>query len=223
MDGYIQYDLLGASFEEFIDFLFNHEVVPIPESESGDPEPWYWKVEVIFDPIAVATYYSRLFNAPNFLLTQFRHDQIEQGFWAIQSCNIECSVAEIIWHRHVPFVMRVNCVRSMFNLYEKLFSHFLSETAAEMWWDSLAYDWHCGNRARQNGGEDEQMQDVMFSTLENVLALPSANCQAYALHGLGHLHHPDTKSLIDRYLGNHPNIDEGLREYALAASRFEVM
>lgn len=223
MDGYIQYDLLGAPFEEFVDFLFDHDVVPVPESVSGDPEPWYWTAEVLFDPIDVVSYYIALFYEPNFLLDKYSHAQIEQGFWAIQSCNIECSVAEIIWHKHIPFVMRANCVRSMFSLYERLFANFSSETAAEMWWDSLAFGWHCGNRSRNNGGEDEQMQDVMFTTLGKILSLPSPDCQAYALHGIGHLHHPDTLSLIDCYLKDKPNLDQGLRDYALAASRFEVM
>jgi hypothetical protein len=223
MDGYTHYDLSGASFEEFVDFLFGHEVVSIPENGSGEPEPWYWNAEVVFEPINTVSHYVSLFNDPCFLLNKFSHGQIEQGFWAIQSCNIECSASQIIWHSNIPFVMRADCVCSMFSLFEKLFSAFPSETAAEMWWDSLAYDWHCGNRARENGGEDLQMQDVMFATLEKILSLPLANCQAYALHGLGHLHHPHTQSLIDRYLDDNPDIDRGLRDYARAASRFEVM
>lgn len=223
MDGYTQYDLLGASFEEFVVFLFDHDVVPIPQNVNEGPEPWYWRAEVLFEPIRAASDYVRLFTEPEFLGARFSNIQLEQGFWAIQSSNIECSVTEIVWHRHVPFVMRANCVRSMFHLFEKLFSTMQSETAVEMWWDSLAYDWHCGNRLRQSGGEDEEMQDVMFETLAKILALPSSTCQASALHGLGHLHHPETQTLIDRYLATNLGIESGLREYALAASRFEVM
>lgn len=223
MDGYTQFDLLGASYEEFVDFLFEHEVVPIPRSENRGPEPWYWKAEVLFEPVRVASDYARLFTDPEFLLARFSMSKLEQGFWAIQSCNIECSVAEIIWHRQVPFVMRANCVHSMFHLFEKLFASMQSETAVEMWWDSLAYDWHCGNKSRQNGGEDEEMQDVMFETLAKILALPQPTCQASALHGLGHLHHPETPLLIERYIEANREMDPQLREYAQAASRFEVM
>jgi hypothetical protein len=111
----------------------------------------------------------------------------------------------------------------MFHLFEKLFATMQFETAVEMWWDSMAYDWHCGNRSRQNGGEDEEMQDIMFETLAKILELPSAACQASALHGLGHLHHPETQLLIGQYLAKNREIDPGLREYACAASRFDVM
>jgi hypothetical protein len=223
MDGYTQFDLLGASYEEFVTFLFDHEVVPTPQNKGRGPEPWYWKAEVLFDPVRVASDYARLFAEPDFLPARFSSSQLEQGFWAIQSCNIECSVAEIIWHKQVPFVMRANCVRSMFHLFEKLFATMPSATAVEMWWDSLAYDWHCGNRSRQSGGEDEDMQDVMFQTLGKILALPEPACQASALHGLGHLHHPETSALIDGYLQTTDGIDPELREYAKAAGRFEVM
>jgi hypothetical protein len=92
-----------------------------------------------------------------------------------------------------------------------------------MWWDALAYDWHCGNRARSNGGEDLAMQDVMFDTLVRILSLPQRSCQEAALHGLGHLHHPDTENAVQRFLNSGNAISADLKEYALAAARFEVM
>lgn len=223
MDSYTQYDIRGASFEEFVVFLFDHKVVPVPRNGNKEPNPWYWNAEVTFEPIRVTCDYIRMFTAPEFLLSSFSAQQLEQGFWAIQSCNIECSVAEIIWHEQVPFAMRENCVRSMFHLFDKLFTVAPLETAPNMWWDSLAYDWHSGNRSRSNGGEDEQMQNAIFETLEKILALPSLECQVAALHGLGHLHHPATSQLIDQYIKRNQAIDTDLRDYALAAARFDVM
>ncbi len=223
MDGYEQYDIRKATFDEFVIFLFDREVIPIPPSGSGGPEPWYWHAEVIFDPMQVAAFYIRLFTAPRILLQQFSPEQLEQGFWAIQSSNIECAVTETLWDQRLPFEIRESCVRSMFHLYELLFSDVPLETSMDMWWDSLAYDWHCGNRVRAKGGEDQLMQDVMFETLSKILQLPSEPCQKAALHGLGHLHHPDTSALIIAYLEQHPQIDDDLKGYALAAARFEVM
>jgi len=223
MDGYTQYNLISVSFEEFVAFLFDHEVVPMPRNGKNEPEPWYWKAEVEFEPIRVTCDYERLFNDPQFLLSSFSAKQLEQGFWAIQSCTLECSLAQVIWHEQVPFVMRENCLRSSSRLFEKLFATNPLDTSSNMWWDSLAYDWHCGNRLRSNGGEDEKMQDVMFETLEKILALPSLECQVAALHGLGHLHHPATKQLIELYLERNQHIDADLQSYALAAARFDVM
>jgi hypothetical protein len=222
MEGYTSYDITGCSFDEFVDFLFLHEVVPSPGNGSKS-EPWYWNAIVTFEPVAVTRHYIRLFSEPEFLLRRFTREQLEQGFWAIQGCNIECSAAEIMWSREVPSEQREICVRAMFHLFEKLFSLDSLHTAAHMWWDSLAYDWHCGNRERSKGGEDEHMQDIIFETLKDILDLSAEECQAAALHGLGHLHHPGTADLIACYLERNPDIPAELREYAEAAAKFEIM
>jgi hypothetical protein len=223
MDGYTKYDLIGATFEEFVVFLFDHEVIPMPKYRKGEAEPWYWNAEVSFDPVRVTCDYIRLFSAPEFLLSKFSKEQLEQGFWEIQSPTIDWALTELIWNEQVPFVLREQCVRSMFFLYEKLFATTPLETAPNMLWDSLAYDWDCGIRSRLNGGEDEQMQDIMFETLGKILELPCLECQAAALHGLGHLHHPATVRLIDQHIQRNKTIDEKMRDYAHAAARFDVM
>jgi hypothetical protein len=222
MDAYEQYDIRSASFDEFVDFLFDHDVVPTP-SDPKEPGPWYWHAEVAFDPIRVAGFYIRLFQEPRFLIARFSIPYLEQGFWAIQSGNLDCAVSEIIWHRDVPLEIRESCIRTMFHLFEKLFATCELDTAPNMWWDSLAYDWHCGNRDRANGREDELMQDVMFGTLERILSLPSRACHIAALHGLGHLHHPETEGLVQSYIERNEPMDSDLRAYAQAAARFEVM
>jgi len=111
----------------------------------------------------------------------------------------------------------------MFHLWEKLFSVEPLETSAHMWWDSLCYDWHCGNRTRSNGGEDESMQDIIFETLARILQLGSPRCQGDALHGLGHLHHPETEQLIAKYIAANPEVDPETKKYALVAAKFQVM
>ncbi|MGD9630773.1 MAG: hypothetical protein AB7V18_16165 [Pyrinomonadaceae bacterium] len=218
-----QYDIRGYSFEQFVVFLFDHEVPPEFASNGKRMDPWYYKAEVKCMPIDVIAFYTQLFSEPNFLLDRFSKDKLEQGFWAIMGQSLECSVGEVIWSDEVEFVERANCVRSMFHLYERLFSIDSLVTSSNMWWDSLAYDWHCGNRNRKNGGEDLLMQDVMFETLEMILKLPSIDCQFAALHGLGHLHHPNTASLVLSYLKRKPHKSLELREYANAAARFEVL
>jgi hypothetical protein len=66
------------------------------------------------------------------------------------------------------------------------------------------------------------MQNAMFETLSQILSLPSLECQRAALHGLGHLHHPDTEALVLRYLERNESIEPSHRVYAQAASRFQV-
>jgi hypothetical protein len=211
-------DIIGISFDEFVQFVFARSIPANPKAE-----PWYWHVETIFEAGEIADHYIRLFNQPAFLLTSFLPAELEQGFWAIQSCNLDCAVAQIIWIEELPFAVRELCVRSMFHLFEKLFSVQPLETSAHMWWDSLCYDWPCGNRSRAKGGEDESMQDVMFETLAKVLELDSVHSQGDALHGLGHLHHPLTEQLILGFIAKHPEISPEMKKYALAASKFQVM
>jgi hypothetical protein len=217
------YDITGVSFDGFVEFMFNREIVQAPESANDGPGPWYWNADVSFDPHEVARHYIRLFSAPEFLLERYTLAQLEQAFWAIPGENIECSAGHIIWDKRIPLELRESCVRSMHELYARLFAREPLETSSNMWWDALAYDWHCGNRLRSRGGEDRAMQDVMFETLLRTLSLPEEWCQEAALHGLGHLHHPNTEPAIQRFLDDAPSINEELRAYALAAARFEVM
>lgn len=100
MDGYKRYEITNASFEEFVNFLFDQQVVPIPD-DAKLLGPWYYNAEVAYDPIRVASQYIQLFSQPAFLLAQFSRAQLEQGFWAIQSPNLECGVCAIIWNETV--------------------------------------------------------------------------------------------------------------------------
>jgi hypothetical protein len=108
-------------------------------------------------------------------------------------------------------------------LFERLFLNEPLDTSVHMWWDSLCYDWHCGNKKRENRGEDLELQDIFFATLVKVLALDSWICQGAALHGLGHLHHPDTAEVASRFIRDHPSLTEEQVAYAKAAAAFNVL
>ena len=212
-------DLTNISFDEFISFLFERETT----SGSEKQDPWYWHVETTFDPSIICAYYVRLFQEPEFLSTRFSKAQLEEGFWAIQGPNLNCSAYRIIHETDLPFALRESCIRSMFDLFTRLFSKESLETSVSMWWDSMCYDWHCGNRKRGRGGDDERLQDAFFETLSKLLSSPSESCQGAALHGLGHLHHPETLKLIERYIQERPSLTNEWKAYALSAAKFQVM
>lgn len=216
-------DLINVPFDRFVAFLFDHDVdhnIP-PESEKYDP--WYFHVEVEFDAKNIADYYVRMFEEPEFLLTRFTKAQLEEGFWAIQGPNLNCSVSRIVEDADLALAVRERCIRSMADLFKRLFAMEPFDTSVQMWWDSMCYDWHCGNRKRERGGEDLELQNVLFETLAKVLAIDSWNCQGAALHGLGHLHHPDTEGLIGRFIEEHPSLTKEQIAYAQAAARFQVL
>jgi hypothetical protein len=216
-------DISQFSFEEFITFLFDREIPA--RTTIKEWNPWYWHTSVLFDAQRICGYYTKLFSAPGFLIERFSKAQLEEGFWAISSGNhLECSVYELIWNTDSPFADRKECVKSMFYLYRDMFAAEPLDTASFMWWDLLCKDlWQWGNRDRLSGGEDLTMQDVMFETLVSILALDSEHCQKAALHGLGHLNHPDTEEAIRIYLAKHDSLGDDQREYVLSAARFAVL
>ena len=210
------YDIRESSFDDFVAFLFERDIPP------EKSRPWYWNAQVIFDLDRVCEYYVRMFREPEFLVERFSKGQLEQGFWAIQSSTLGCSAYRLVWNTDLPFARREECVRSMLLLFRNLFATEPLVNAVCMWWDSFCYDWHCGNRKRERGGEDAAMQEVMFETLTQILALPSEICQGAAIHGLSHLHHPAAGEAIRSYL-EHPDLNEEWRHAALGAARFDLM
>jgi len=217
-------DISRYTYEQFISFLFERDVQP--KADQSNPKrwnPWFFHVEATFDSKRTCEYYVRLFLEPTFLLDRFSRPQLEEGFWAIQASSLECSVHNIISDTDLPIALRNDCITSMFHLFKNFFAKEPLETSANMWWDSLCFDWQCGNRKRERGGEDLLLQDMMFQTLASILDLDSEFCHVSALHGLGHLHHPDTEKLVQRFIERHPQLTEGQKAYALAAAKFKVL
>ncbi len=213
-------DISDYSFDDFVAFLFAREVQSLGDQSNKKWRPWYRDMEVTFDAKITCEYYVRLFRQPAFLLERFSKAQLEEAFWAIQSPNLECSAWRIILDSDLPFAAKEECVRSMFDLFQRLFAADPLKYSASMWWDSLCYDWTVGSR--ENRGEDLKLQNVMFETLAKILDLDSEPCQRAALHGLGHLRHLDTEELIQRFLDGHPRLPAEQKSYALAAAKFEV-
>jgi hypothetical protein len=213
--------LRNASFDDFVQFLFDRTV----DSSSKAPktwDPWHWYVSVEFESEMICSYYVKLFHDPRFLLTRFSKDQLEEGFWAIQG-DFDCSASRLIDDETLPITRRADLIRSMWDLFQHLFVDRRLETSVQMWWDSFCYDWQCGVRKRERGGEDLQLQDILFETLCRVLAIDSEICQDAALHGLGHLHHPDTRNVIHQFIEEHPDISKERKRYAIEAAYFEVL
>src|SRR5580700_10873775 len=111
-------DLSRFSFEEFVSFIFDHAVPP--KSEQYDS--WHFHMEVDFEATKVCSYYVRLFRQPEFLLSRFTKPQLEEGFWAMQGPNLDCSVYWIIQNSDLPLSAREECIRSMADLFERLFA-----------------------------------------------------------------------------------------------------
>jgi hypothetical protein len=207
-------DLTNIPFDDFVALIFN-------PAEQFKPDVLLPDMEI--NAQSVCAYYVQLFQQPEFLTSRFTKQELEEGFWEIMGYTHDWSLGDLIDYSNAPLSSRKECIESMALLFEHLFAREPLDTSVHMWWDSLCYSWHCGNRKRERGGEDLELQDTYFQTLAKVLAIDSWICQGAALHGLGHLHHPDTAALISRYIDEHPSLTKEQVAYAQAAAKFEVL
>jgi hypothetical protein len=197
-----------SSFEDFLRFFFGREADAFKSDTDEEPT-------LDANLGAIADYYQKLFSNSDALLPSHSREELEQGFAAMIDPRIPISLPEVIWDSAIPLDTREGIVRSMLFLYRDLFGGDPLFGTPFMWWDPIAYDFECGNRRREDSRENQCMQDSMFETLTGILKLPSPGAQKAALHGLGHLHHPRTREVIEEYLVMHPELPDASRQYAL--------
>ena len=191
-------DLTTASYDEWVQFVFDHPVVdPLIETA------WHWKIEYEIDPLKALTFCTRLFNESGSLLKSFDEAKLEQGFWFIPGPN---GFMRFLFDASLPIGLRVECVNSIKNLYMKLFSFTSLGSACFMWWDSFitygAYD----NKTISNDGA---IATATVQVLGQILKMPSKHCQDSALHGIQHLMKvsDSTHQIVLAHLGNVKGIE----------------
>lgn len=203
-------DLSSLDFDQWLKFLFDHPVSDLS-----------WHIDVISASDYVITknavmleYLSRLFKDPS-VLGDYSPGQLEQALWALISN--EPPFLEQLWNEEIPLALRKECIESMADLYEKLFAiHPLGESpySAYMWWDLLTWHYDLENGIPDDT-DDAAIQQTIHNTLCRILMIPSDHCVKAALHGLGHLKHPQGPGAIDDFLAKRHDLSKELRDYAL--------
>jgi hypothetical protein len=191
-------DLSNCSFEQFVAYAFDR---PVSVEPGGG---WWWEEPplLVVDPELQLRHATRLFREPA-VLKRFTERQIDQGLWfmAMDFTPVAKFFAEPLRNTDLGLELRLNCVRAMFDLYDKLLSSMESGTAAEMWWDLLS-----------DGPPDEPLRLEMLRTLARTLE--ARLCEKAALHGLSHLARTQEREpVIDRFLQTEH--DPSLTTYAL--------
>jgi hypothetical protein len=209
---------LEPSFESWLEQVFDHPV--------EDPA-WHWNMD--FDtqtfrplPATALSYAQRLFANPEVVATRYTNAQLNQGLWYLVSCSEHLhGLADI----QVPVPLRLACVRTIRDLFERLFaaqcsnhlSHLDEPGAAPlnavcyMWWD-LFPSW-----GTPNDLESAPLDAAILSVMESCLALDSIACQESALHGFGHwhMHYPAfVEQVIDAYVARNRALRPDLLEYS---------
>lgn len=210
------FDLSELSFDEFVSFFFNHDI-DAEEYWYQDPALSSWNdfdEQSIRSPRVIVGHMTRLFTNFGDIASKFSLQQINAGIWAMFT-NQPFRLQKHLWLLSTPLPERLDCIHAMYSV----FSDYVAKSKVEvmencfyMWWD-----WMAGNFWQQLlftdnisegdvsslNQEQKTLLDAMLQTLSRTLALSDQRAQQYALHGLGHLHHPDVRTIVQRYLDKH--------------------
>jgi hypothetical protein len=209
-------DLSSRAFEEFVAFFFARKLVPDDEQfdyflrESSGQQ--YDEAELSC-PEVVVRYMTKLFSEFGRIAPQYSLAQLDQGVWGILGANLR--LYELLWDSSVPLSQRVECIRSMYSVYSDFVSasnEDVSKTGFFMWWDFILHGfwvWQAVGQRTEWGdiskldSESRLLLDVMFETLKRILDLPDWSSQECALHGFGHLYHPDVRRTVQEFIESH--------------------
>ncbi len=200
-------DVSVLSYEEWLAYFFEQRLLA-EEEFFGDA---FCSDYVFFDasaPIEVVGYLRRLCTEFRAIGQRYSLPQLNQGLWAILGSDFE--LQKYLWQQSAPLVERIACVRSMLQPYADFVAGHpapVMENCFEMWWD-LVLDsfWNrqgCHRDCTRLDSEGKALLDAAFNTLCAILTLGDKRCQEYALHGLGHLHHPGVIQTVQRFIVSH--------------------
>lgn len=195
------YDLKGCSLAYFQAFLFDRDIT------EDDEESKYWYLDINLwieaNSEHIANLYIQMFSNADQLLQLFSEGQLERGLWMIMNSGLQGYTAyDLVWENKIDVALKEQLIYSMFDLYRTLFAVKPFNQVCNMWWDSIGYRFYRIINPVENS-EYQHLQHVMFVTLQKILQLDSVDCQFAALHGLGHVRHPENAGVIQAYIRQH--------------------
>lgn len=133
--------------------------------------------------------------------------------------------------KRVDLGKRLECIHAMYYVFADYLVQpeiKVIETGFFMWWDFICGDfWGSVNRHHETEGplfgwpegvtydqlwdDERSIFETMFDTLVRILQVDGVqNC---ALHGLGHLHHPQVPTVVQKFIDDHrpDTSEEGLK------------
>ena len=210
-------DLSSKTFDEFVEFFFARRVVPDKEQYDyfyTDLEGQEYDEAVPSSPAILVSHLTELFWKLGQIAPKYSLEQVDQGIWGILGAN-RLRLYEFVFDDSVPLPDRLECIRSMYYVY----SDFVAKLEANpdpklsgffMWWDLLLTGFWTPPRpfvagtykgdASKLDAQSRVVLDVIFETLKRILELTNTETQRCALHGLGHLHHPQVRDTVQHYI-----------------------
>lgn len=206
--------LSDLGYDEWLEYVFAHT-----EADTD----WHREERYsVGEPSIVARYLADLFKRPEILLGRYTPAEIENGLAFI--VGGQGFIEDILFDKKLNLDVRIGLIESMENVFRSIYS--IDEIAdsgfsCNMWWDCIGYDF-TGTQHIAYDPDDAAIQLAMFKTCSRILEMESDAVQLSALHGMGHISHPDTPKVISDWLDRHPDIHPELRAYALKAAKGDV-
>ncbi|HEU4881594.1 MAG TPA: hypothetical protein VFT45_05095 [Longimicrobium sp.] len=218
------FDLRAATDDEISAVVFDHPVVP------GKTTAWWWAFDdakVVIEPRRALAYMTNLFNAPEGLMDRYSAAQIDQGFWFMYSAAAEDVFGRQLWNDAEPWDDRERCIRALPRLYQALFEPmlFLLEDyyASAMFMLPDFIVWMSRPRVTHDGADALRVCQALLDAFGEMLGSSHDATRTAALHGLGHLAHPDRADVIRDFVRANPGLDPELRDYAERAVVGDVL
>jgi hypothetical protein len=194
-----EHDLSQMTADEWIAYLFDRPVVrgaywsaniesEIDWFEYSEPEKALSAMEEVFLRFReIGSIYSM--------------QQINQGIWGLWGPDLDFQ--RLFFDSKNSWSARDRAIRAMVAPFRDYLAGNPAPTIENcffMWWDLI------GAKGR-NGSDFEKVAQAYLETLQQILDLPDDRCQSAALHGLGHLDHPDRAAVVQGFIDRVPKAE----------------
>ena len=193
----------SLSFGQSVAFFFDH-----PESEQfWYADARYALADVAMSSQALVDHLTRLFSDFGAATGRYSPAQISHGIWAIFSPSF--SLTDALWDTNIPLDGRTACIRSMLALFRDYVASQDADVLQKcfyMWWHIIVTGFwaHQGQFEEPDisklDTDSTELLETIFEMLKQILHLSDPRTQGYALHGLGHLHHPGVRDMVQHYI-----------------------
>jgi len=214
IDEFKNLDLSSKTFGQFVRFFFARRVVSDKEHFDyflTDLDGQRYDDAVPSSPEILVGHMTKLFSEFGDIAPQYSLPQIDQAIWSFLGAYFR--LYELLFVASVPLSNRLQCIRSMYCVYSDFVARLEADpdlTGFFMWWDLVLHGFWTPPKSFVPGtnrgdaskldAESRMLLDAMFETLVRILDVPNIETQRCALHGLGHLHHPEVHGIVQRYI-----------------------
>ena len=199
------------AYDDWIAFYFDRPIHFESSDAFGDDE---FLLEPA-DPIQLVRHLTKLCGNLRPVIKHHGWGRAGQGLWRIlfdaaYMWSDEPFEPHCFWSPVVPQPLREACIQSMYSVYDSVVQHIHPDIVMPniffMWWDIVANPF-CESQGQWSRAvfcpvdpDARRTHDLILDVLERILNLGEQRCEEAALHGLGHLCHPEGARIVQQYL-----------------------